>query len=82
MVCAIAEGDVDDSVSTDLSDACNATRFKELAQSCYEGRRGGGCCAGVMCDMSAEARVDNELTAVVRFGKFEEKDALNTPSLV
>ena len=79
MVCAIAEGDVDDSVSTDLSDACNATRFKELAQSCYEGRRGGGCCPGVMCDMSAEARVDDELTAVVWFGKFEKKDALNMP---
>jgi len=32
--------------------------------------------------MGAEARVDNELAAVVRFGKFEEKDALNILSLL
>lgn len=59
MVCAIAEGDVDDTVRSDLGYTGDAPGLEVLAQAGDEGRRGGRCGAGVLCDMGAEAGVDD-----------------------
>ena len=77
MVCAITEGDVNDTVRSNLRDPCNATGFQELAQASNEGRGRSGRSAGVLCDMSAETGVDDELATMVWFGKFEEENTLD-----
>ena len=77
VVCAITEGDVNDTVRSNLRDPCNATGFQELAQASNEGRGRSGRSAGVLCDMSAETGVDDELATMVWFGKFEEENTLD-----
>lgn len=76
MECTIAKGNVDNTICANLCDSRDTTRFEEFAQSRYEGGRCGGCCARVLCDMSAEARVDDELAAMVWFRYFEKEYTL------
>lgn len=76
MVCAIAESEVDDPISSYLRYSSYTARFEELAHASDEGRRGRGCCAGVMGNVCAKARVDNKLAFAVRFGDFEKKYTL------
>lgn len=76
VVKAIAEDDVDDSISPNLGNGGHPSRLEELAQATHEagGRARGG--ARILGEMTSKTGVDNELFAMVRFGEFEEEDAL------
>lgn len=73
MVHAITEGEVDNTVCSDLRDGGYPTRLEGFAQARDKvGGRGSGC-SGVLRDMTAETRVDYELSAVVWFCEFEQE---------
>ena len=71
MVHAIAEGEVDNAVRPDLLDRGHPARFQGFAESRHELRRRGCGRPRVLGDMAAETRVDDELSAVVRFCELE-----------
>lgn len=71
MVHAITEREVDNAVRPDLLDRGHPARFQGFAESRHELRRRGCGRPRVLGDMAAETRVDDELSAVVRFCEFE-----------
>jgi hypothetical protein len=71
----VGEGDFDDTVGADLADGCDSPGAEELAQAGDERRGRGGSGAGKGSEVGAETRVDDELLAVLWFGKLEEEDA-------
>jgi hypothetical protein len=76
VVCAIAERDVDDTVSANLRDACNPTRLQVLSETGYEWRRCGCRGSRILGDMSAKTGINDELASMIWLGEFEEEYTL------
>lgn len=73
---AIAEDDVNHSIGPNLGNRRDSPGFETFAQASHEAGGSSGCGAGVLCQMTSEARVDDQLLAMIRFGELEEEDAL------
>lgn len=73
---SVGELELENTVGADLRDGGDSAGLQVLAQLGNEARGRGGGGAGIFGEMAAEARVDEQLFAVVGLVELDQEDAL------